>query len=116
MYFTFGVLTMVAMISIGAIVYGIVKVFKMEKQIKGIQENANHGYNDINDRFRDVRNDVHQQFRDIHQDVDQQFKDVHQQIENCHANAVDMANAYTDMRVDKLEDKLTNKPKQLIKG
>jgi len=96
---------MVAMILIGAIVYGIVKVFKMEKQIKGIQENANHGYNDINDRFRDVHNDVYQQ-----------FKDVHQQIENCHANTMYMANAYTDMRVDKLEDKLTNKPKQLIKG
>ena len=94
MYFTFGVLTMVAMISIGAIVYGIMKVFKMEKQIKGIQMDAQWNYNDMNDRF----------------------KDYHQRIENSYTNSRDIANAYTDMRVDKLEDKLTNKPKQLIKG
>jgi len=94
MYFTFGVLTMVAMISIGAIVYGIMKVFKMEKQIKGIQEDAKWNYNDMNDRF----------------------KDYHQRIENSYTNSKDMAYAYTDMRIDKLEEKLTNKPKQLIKG
>ena len=94
MYFTFGVLTMVAMISIGAIVYGIMKVFKMEKQIKVIAEDAKWNYNDINDRFRDT----------------------YQRIENSYTNSRDIANAYTDMRVDKLEDKLTNKPKQLIKG
>jgi len=94
MYFTFGVLTMVAMISIGAIVYGIMKVFKMEKQIKAIAEDAKWNYNDINDRFRDT----------------------YQRIENSYTNSRDIANAYTDMRVDKLEDKLTNKPKQLIKG
>ena len=94
MYFTFGVLTMVAMISIGAIVYGIMKVFKMEKQIKVIAEDVKWNYNDMNDRFRDS----------------------HQRIEDSYTNSRDIANAYTDMRVDKLEDKLTNKPKQLIKG
>ena len=47
MYFTFGVLTMVAMISIGAIVYGIMKVFKMEKQMNRIQEDVKWNYNDI---------------------------------------------------------------------
>ena len=35
------------------------------------------------------------------------FKDYHQRIENVYVNAKDMANAYTDHRVDKLEDKLT---------
>ena len=94
MYFTFGVLTMVAMISIGAIVYGIMKVFKMEKQMNRIQEDVKWNYNDMNDRFRDS----------------------HQRIEDSYTNSRDIANAYTDMRVDKLEDKLTNKPKQLIKG
>jgi C-terminal processing protease CtpA/Prc len=93
---------MVVIISIGAIVYGIMKVFKMEKQIKGIREDAKWNYNDMNDRF----------------------KDYHQRIENSYTNSKDMAYAYTDMRIDKLEDKLTGasiakeqlKNKNLIKG
>jgi len=96
MYFTFGVLTMIAMISIGVIVYGIVKVFKMEKQIRDIQKDVHWNFNDLSGRF----------------------KDVHQRIEDYYVSAKDMSNTYTDMRVDKLENKLTGQPgtKQLIKG
>jgi hypothetical protein len=38
------------------------------------------------------------------------------QFENSYTNSRDISNTYTDMRIDKLEAKLTNKPKQLIKG
>jgi acyl-coenzyme A synthetase/AMP-(fatty) acid ligase len=94
MYFTFGVLTMVAMISIGAIVYGVVKVFKMEKQIKYLQEDTQWKFIDMNDRFRDY----------------------HQRIENVYTNAKDISSSYTDMRIDKLEEKLSGNSKKLIKG
>jgi hypothetical protein len=94
MYFTFGILTMVAIISIGAIVYGVVKVFKAEKEINRIREDIKWNYTEMNDRF----------------------KDYHQRIENNYTNAKDMSNAYTDMRIDKLEDKLTGNSKKLIKG
>ena len=94
MYFTFGVLTMVAMISIGAIVYGIVRVFKADKEINRIREDIKWNYNDMNDRFRDY----------------------HQRIENVYVNTKEMSNTYTDMRVDKLEDKLTGNSKKLLKG
>ena len=102
MYFTFGVLTMVAMISIGAIVYGVVKVFKAEKQIKHLQEDTQWKFIDMNDRLRGI----------------------HQQIDNSYTSSKEMSNAYTDMRIDKLEDKLTGasiakeqlKNKNLIKG
>ena len=94
MYFTFGVLTMVAMISIGAIVYGIVRVFKADKEINRIREDIKWQSTEMNDRFRDY----------------------HQRIENVYVNTKEMSSAYTDMRIDKLEDKLTNKSKQLIKG
>jgi biopolymer transport protein ExbB/TolQ len=96
MYFTFGVLTMVAMLVVAAIVYSIVKIFKQEKQIKDIQKDVHWNFNDLSDRF----------------------KDVHQRIEDHYVNAKDISNAYTDMRIDKLEIKLTGQPgtKQLIKG
>ena len=94
MYFTFGVLTMIAMISIGAIVYGVMKVFKAEKEINRIREDIKWNYTEMNDRFRDY----------------------HQRIENVYINSKDMSNAYTDMRIDKLEDKLSGNSKKLIKG
>ena len=94
MYFTFGVLTVIAMISIGAIIYGIVRVFKAEKQINRIREDIKWNYTEMNDRF----------------------KDYHQRIENVYVNSKDMSNAYTDMRIDKLEDKLSGNSKKLIKG
>jgi len=85
MYFTFGVLTMVAMVVVAAVIYSILMVSKQSKQIKYIQEDLNWRSNDFNDRF----------------------KDYHQRIENSFTSARDIANAYTDMRIDKLEDKLT---------
>ena len=102
MYFTFGILTMVAVVSIGAIVYGVVKVFKAEKQIKHLQEDTQWKFMDMNDRLRGI----------------------HQQIDNSYTSSKEMSNAYTDMRIDKLEDKLTGasiakeqlKNKNLIKG
>jgi len=102
MYFTFGVLTMVAMLVVAAVVYSIVKVFKQSKQIKYIEQDISWSRNDMNDRF----------------------KDYHQRIENTFTNTRDMANAYTDMRIDKLEAKLTGKSevqvqlnnKNLLKG
>jgi hypothetical protein len=94
MYFTFGVLTMVAVISIGAIVYGVVRVSKADKEINRIREDIKWNYTEMNDRF----------------------KDYHQRIENVYTNSKDMSNAYTDMRIDKLEDKLTGNNKKLLKG
>ena len=101
MYFTFGVLTMIALIAIGVIVYGIVRVFKAEKEINRIREDIKWNYTEMNDRF----------------------KDYHQRVENVYVNAKDMSSAYTDMRIDKLEAKLTGTSevqvqlnKKLIKG
>ena len=106
MYFTFGILTMVAMISVGVIVYSIVKVFKQEKQIKGIQQN-------IEDAMRNTQQDI-TWFRN---DLNDRFRDIHQRIEDSFENSRNMSNAYTDMRIDKLEDKLSgNSTKKLIKG
>jgi len=85
---------MIALIAIGVIVYGIVRVFKAEKEINRIREDIKWNYTEMNDRF----------------------KDYHQRVENVYVNSKDMSNAYTDMRIDKLEDKLSGNSKKLIKG
>ena len=101
MYFIFGVLSMIALIVTGIVIYSIFKIFKQEKLIKDIQKDIHWNYNDISDRFRNS----------------------HQLIDNAYTNARDMANAYTDSRIDKLEAKLTGTSevqvqlnKNLIKG
>ncbi len=93
MYFTFGVLTVFAMIAIGILIYSIIKIFKQEKQIRDLQKDIHWNFNNMSDRF----------------------KETHQQIDNVYVNSRDMANTYTDMRIEKLEDKLTNN-KKLLKG
>ena len=112
MYFTFGVLTMVAMLVVAVVIYSIVKVFKQEKQIKNIQQN-------LEDAMRMSQQDD-SWFRN---DMSDRFKDVYRQIDDNYTNAKDMAYAYTDMRIDKLEAKLTGTSevqvqlnKKLIKG
>jgi hypothetical protein len=102
MYFTFGVLTVIAMIAIGLIIYSMVRIFKTEKQINRIREDIKWNYTEMNDRFRDY----------------------HQRIENNYTSTKDIAYTYTDMRIDKLEAKLTGTSevqvqlnnKKLIKG
>ena len=96
MYFTFGVLTMVAMVVVAAVVYSILMVFKQSKQIKYIQD-------DYQDGFRSIREDMNWRSNDIND----RFKDYHQRIEDTFTNARDLAFAYTDSRIDKLEAKLT---------
>jgi len=96
MYFTFGVLTMVAMLVVAAVIFSILMVFKQSKQIKYIQD-------DYQDSFRNIREDMNWRSNDIND----RFKDYHQRIEDVYTNAKDMAFAYTDSRIDKLEAKLT---------
>ena len=81
-------------------------LFKQEKQIKGIQQN-------IEDAMRNTQQDI-TWFRN---DLNDRFRDIHQRIEDSFENSRNMSNAYTDMRIDKLEDKLSgNSTKKLIKG
>jgi len=97
MYFIFGVLSVIALIVIGVVIYSILKISKQEKLIRDIQKDIHWNYNDLSDRF----------------------KDYHQRIEDHYVSAKDISNAYTDMRIDKLEAKLTGTSEvqmQLNKG
>lgn len=113
MYFTFGVLTMVAMLVVAAVVYSIMMVFKQSKQIKYIRED-----------FQNIVRNSQQEMSWFRNDINDRFRDTHQLIANYNKDASDSANAYTDSRIDKLEAKLTGKSevqvqlnnKNLIKG
>lgn len=90
--FTFGVLSVVAVILMSVIVLGIVKVLKLQKQIKELHGELSHTHTQIFDGDKNV-----------HQRIDKEAEQLYQRI--------DQLNSYVDSRIDKCEAK-----KQLIKG
>ncbi len=95
-YFTFGVLSVIAVIIIMVIVYGIVKVYKQQSEITNL-------WRAIEDGQRQIREEAHWSQNELNG----RFRDIYEQIERSFDNAKGTANAYTDSRVDKLEAKLT---------
>ena len=84
MYFTFGVLTVIAMIAIGLIIYSMVRIFKTEKQIKYIQEELQHIIRNSHQEAQWSRDETRNSFRDINQQLDYRLRDIQQQIDECY--------------------------------
>ena len=89
--FTFGVLSVVAVIMLTVIVMGIVKVLKQQNQIQSIKDHIHHAENRLDKNFHDT----HRLVNDLHKQTGQR---------------IDQLNSYVDSRIDKCEAK-----KQLIK-
>ena len=116
--FALGVLAMIMVMLITVVVVGIVKVFKMNKQIKEsftyIHEIERHWSDRLNDTHRDI-NMVEGTLRN---GMDHFERVVNDQI----TDAVTQSNSYTDKRIDKLIDtyfevqEATKQSKKLIKG
>ena len=90
--FTFGVLSVIAVVFASVIVLSIVKVLKLQQQIKELQNELGHTHTQIFDGDKNV-----------HQRIDKDVDQIHHRI--------DQLNSYVDSRIDKCEAK-----KQLIKG
>ena len=90
--FTFGVLSVIATSMMVVVVLSIVKVLKLQKQIKELHGELSHTHTQIFDGDKSV-----------HQRIDKEADQLHQRI--------DQLNSYVDSRIDKCEAK-----KQLIKG
>ena len=90
--FTFGVLSVVTAILMSVIVLGIVKVVKLQIQIKELQDLTGHTHTQIFDGDKNV-----------HQRIDRELYQIQRQVDDTRS--------YIDSRIDKCEAK-----KQLIKG
>ena len=127
--FALGVLAMVMVMLITVVVVGIVKVFKMNKQIKELFTYIHEIERHLSDRMSNMDRECDSRFRSISKDFDlvegtmrngmNHFeKAVNDQI----TDAVTQSNSYTDKRIDKLIDayfevqEATKQSKKLIKG
>ena len=113
--FALGVLAMIMVMLITVVVVGIVKVFKMHKQIINLYSHFYDSERHLNDRCRDIERIAHDRFDRMEEHFP---RSVNDQI----TDAVTQSNSYTDKRIDKLIDtyfmvkeaEQTNK--KLIKG
>lgn len=116
--FALGMVAMVAIALVIVIIVGIVKVFRQQRELKSTQEWVSNLERTVWDRFSEVEKDVDRRENNLYNTIADNGRDLHQQIENAYTNARDMANAYTDSRIDKLSEKIVgnNGAKQVIKG
>jgi hypothetical protein len=91
------ILAFVLGVGIALFVWGVVVAFKTVKKVKQIEQRIT-GHQEWILRNDDLVN------RRIDQEVDR--------VNNLHTDSI----SFTDSRVDKLEQKLTSTPKELLKG
>ena len=127
--FALGMLVMVAIALVIVIIVGIVKVFRMNRQIKNLytyiheveiaQTNGMDRFESrVDSRLQDVYRDVNMVESTIRNGMDHFERAVNDQI----TDAVTVGNSYTDKRIDKLIDtyfevkEAEKSSKKLIKG
>jgi uncharacterized protein YpmS len=81
--FTFGVLSVIAVVFAAVIVLSIVKVLKQQKQINDLRDEVNHIYAQISN------GEVN-----LHRTMEKELENVHRRIDENHS--------YIDSRIDKL--------------
>ncbi len=114
-YFALGMLSMVALVFVGVIVWGLFKVLKIERQIVAIKENDKFEFDTVHRQFENVyrsigeiRDDSNQAMNNLWRDVTTKFEKIeqyqeirHDEISRTMNDMYSDACRYTDKRVDK---------------
>lgn len=124
-YFVLGVLSVVALIFIGVIAWGVFKISKQQIQIKNLQEDIQGLLRTISNeseytsrRIDNERQNIHSDLREYNNRMESQVSDIWRQIESTKKDTISESNSYTDKRIDKLIDTYFDikKNKDLLKG
>jgi len=83
--FILGVLSVVALVFIGVLIFGMVKLFKLNSKVEGLENNFRFDIDHLQRRINDERNEIDNHFHHI----DNRISDVY---------------SYTDRRIDKSLD------------
>ena len=85
-YFTLGFLTIFALIIIGVLIVGMIKLYKLSKEV---QDEKNNWRRDVENLYRHTD----EKSRDWRESVDSIYRELERRFEECIS--------YTDKRVDK---------------
>ena len=124
-YFVLGMLSVVALIFIGVIAWGMVKISKQQTEIESLQENIQGLFRTISQEIEDTTRRIDSERRYIQSEVrehndrlERQFTDIWRGIDTRIMDSVNESNSYTDKRIDKMIDTYfeVKKEKDLLKG
>jgi len=114
MYFVLGVLSVIAVIFVAVIVWGLLKIKNQEKVI-----------NDLISRIKNDRREFYEETRRMSQTIDRRvddvwggFRDLRNEMAELSKSDVELSKSYTDSRIDKLIDNyfdVIGAKKQIIK-
>ena len=95
-YFVLGMLSVVALIFIGVIAWGMFKISKQQTEIGNLKEDIQGLMRTISQEIEYTSRRIDNERIDIHRNLEK----VYQQFKECEENSV----RYTDKRIDKLID------------
>jgi hypothetical protein len=105
LYFTFGVLSVILITLSISVVYSIVKVVKQKEDIRDLQQSISLGLDKVDSDIQAGSRELYEVQRMLEQQLAETYRALNEQIKA----ATDKSESHTDMRVDKLEAKLTSK-------
>ena len=120
-YFVLGMLSVVALIFIGVIAWGMVKISKQQTEIGNLKEDIQGLVRTISQEIEDTtrridseRQSIQSQWSDYDNRLERQFEGFFKHLQNCEESS----NKYTDKRIDKMIDTYfeVKKNKDLLKG
>jgi predicted PurR-regulated permease PerM len=119
-YFVLGMLSVVALIFIGVIAWGMVKISKQQTEIGNLKEDIQGLVRTISQEIEDTTRRIDSERQYIQSGVREHNDRLERQITDIWRGMTDSiseSNSYTDKRIDKLIDTYDiKKEKDLLKG
>ena len=124
-YFVLGMLSVVALIFIGVITWGMFKISKQQTEIGSLKDDIQGLLRTISQeieyttrRMDTERQNIHSEFRENNDRLERQLTDIWRGMDTRITDSIKESNSYTDKRIDKLIDTYFDikKNKDLLKG
>lgn len=124
-YFVLGMLSVVALIFIGVITWGMFKISRQQTEIGNLKEDTQGLMRTISQeidyttrRMDTERQNIHSEFRENNDRLERQLTDIWRGMDTRITDSIKESNSYTDKRIDKLIDTYfdVKKNKDLLKG
>jgi len=124
-YFVLGMLSVVALIFIGVITWGMFKINKQQTEIGSLKEDIQGLLRTISQeieyttrRIDSERQNIQSEVRENNDRLERQLTDIWRGMDTRITDSIKESNSYTDKRIDKLIDTYFDikKNKDLLKG
>ena len=124
-YFVLGMLSVVALIFIGVIAWGMFKINKQQTEIENLKEGIQGLLRTISQeieyttrRIDSERQYIQSEVREYNDRLERQLTDIWRGMDTRITDSIKESNSYTDKRIDKLIDTYFDikKNKDLLKG